>query len=140
MTPIMLRVLGFVEAGIVANGYAPTYREISDGLSIGGPSVALGAVRRLERDGYIAFDSPLGSGKHNRHRGIRVAKLADGSPPLSLGGDPAILRAEAMVSMQRTLANFYDSKVDAAAKWILDDLAAAGIVLARYRGTEAKTA
>ena len=65
MTRLQTEVLEYIKHFITANGYAPTYREIAEGLNLSAISQAYKIVKRLEKENLIIIS------KH----GIRKIRL-----------------------------------------------------------------
>lgn len=53
MTRLQTEVLEYIRQFINANGYAPTYREIAEGLGLSAISQAYKIVKRLEKENLI---------------------------------------------------------------------------------------
>ena len=53
LSPKQISILGFIRGFIALKHYAPTYREIRDGLQISSTSVVEYHLRKLERAGQI---------------------------------------------------------------------------------------
>ena len=66
-SPPSMLLFKWIKVYIKQHGYAPTIREIVDGLGYSSTSTALYGVRRLKENGYITFEE-------NRSRTIRVLK------------------------------------------------------------------
>jgi len=53
MTPKQKRVLDFIKSYWDANGYAPSYREIMDGVGMKSMAHISGMIRQLSERGFI---------------------------------------------------------------------------------------
>jgi SOS-response transcriptional repressor LexA len=89
MTPRQHQILNFIRDYIVENGFAPSYREMAEGLQIVSRSNLHGTVSALVAQGYLV------RGARNGRRRIYLPGAAPGQLTQTLSGFPtSALKAE----------------------------------------------
>ena len=101
LTARQRQVYDVIAAGIAANGYPPTSREIRDRLGFASQTTVFGLVRSIARKGWLKHEA-------NAARGLKLARSAD---PIFRN-----LKMDTLTDRQREILAFITATIDTAGR------------------------